>query len=115
MKDTNEIEKQLQRKADKYIEQKAKEMFGIHREIAMYLDSKLPNYIDYYSAARASIFQGLWTNGFSQIAWLFGFHTKFTRLPTKKMQLKYQKDLAKNYKEKLVAKYTRELITKIKL
>ena len=114
MKDTNEIEKQLQRKADKYIEQKAKEMFNIHREIAMYLDSKLPNYIDYYSAARASIFQGLWTNGFSQIAWLFGFH-KFTRLPTSKMKLKYKQDLAKNYKEKLVAKYTRELITKIKL
>jgi len=30
MKDTNEIEKQLQHKADKYIEQKAKEMFEIH-------------------------------------------------------------------------------------
>ena len=29
MKNTNEIEKQLQRKADKYIEQKAKEMFEI--------------------------------------------------------------------------------------
>ena len=27
MKDTNEIEKQLKRKADAYIEQKAKEMF----------------------------------------------------------------------------------------
>ena len=47
MKDTNEIEKQLQHKADKYIEQKAKEMFEIHREIAMYLGGKLPNYIDY--------------------------------------------------------------------
>ena len=47
MKNTNEIEKQLQHKADKYIEQKAKEMFEIHREIAQYLGGRLPSYIDY--------------------------------------------------------------------
>ena len=34
MKDTNEIEKQLQHKADKYIEQKAKEMFDFHAKVA---------------------------------------------------------------------------------
>ena len=33
MKDTNEIEKQLKRKADAYIEQKANEMYAIHQEI----------------------------------------------------------------------------------
>ena len=33
MKDTNEIEKQLERKADAYIEQKANEMYAIHKEI----------------------------------------------------------------------------------
>jgi hypothetical protein len=43
MKDTNEIEKQLQHKADKYIKQKAEEMFEIHREIAMYLGGSLPS------------------------------------------------------------------------
>ena len=31
MKDTNEIEKQLARKADAYIEQKANEMYAIHK------------------------------------------------------------------------------------
>jgi hypothetical protein len=29
------------------------------------------------------------------------------------MKLKYQKDLEKNYKEKLVAKFTKELLTKL--
>ena len=43
MKDTNEIEKQLKRKADVYIEQKAKEMFEIHKEIAQYLGTSLPS------------------------------------------------------------------------
>ena len=47
MKNTNEIEKQLQHKADKYIEQKAEEIFQIHREIALYLGTSLPTYIDY--------------------------------------------------------------------
>lgn len=37
MKNTNEIEKQLQHKADAYIKQKAQEMFLIHEEIAHYL------------------------------------------------------------------------------
>jgi hypothetical protein len=31
------------------------------------------------------------------------------------MLLKYQQDLAKNYKEKLVAKYTSELISKLEI
>ena len=34
MKNTNEIEKQLKRKADAYIEQKANEMYAIHQEIS---------------------------------------------------------------------------------
>ena len=33
MKDTNEIEKQLQRKADNYLEEKAQEIFDIYQEI----------------------------------------------------------------------------------
>ena len=35
MKDTNEIEKQLQRKADNYLEEKAQEIFDIYQEINM--------------------------------------------------------------------------------
>ena len=47
MKDTNEIEKQLQHKADKYIKQKAEEMFEIHRKIDTYIGSGFPSYINY--------------------------------------------------------------------
>ena len=102
MKDTNEIEKQLQRKADKYIEQKAKEMFEVHREIAMYLGTSLPTYIDHitdYSDYSSDL--------------MANRDNYFTSSSPSSMKLKYQQDLAKNYKEKLVAKYTKELIMKL--
>jgi len=102
MKDTNEIEKQLQYKADKYIEQKAKEMFEIHREIAQYLGGKLPNYIDYitdYSDYSKDL--------------VVNRGKYFTSSSPSAMEAKFERDLAKNYKEKLVAKYTRELIMKL--
>ena len=102
MKDTNEIEKQLQHKADKYIEQKAKEMFEIHREIAMYLGGKLPNYIDYITD---------FSNYSNDL--VANRDKYFTSSSPSSMQLKYRQDLAKNYKNKLVAKYTRELIMKL--
>ena len=104
MKNTNEIEKQLQRKADKYIEQKAKEMFEIHREIAQYLGTSLPSYIDYITD---------FSDYSKDIAANRGKY--FTSSSPSSMQLKYELDLAKNYKEKLVAKYTRELITKLEM
>lgn len=102
MKDTNEIQKQLERKADKYIKQKAKEMFEIHREITMHLDSKLPNYIDYITD--------------------FGDYSKdlvanrgkyFNSCSPSSAEYKYERELSKNYKEKLVAKFTKELLTKL--
>ena len=102
MKNTNEIEKQLQRKADKYIEEKAKEMFEIHREIARYLGGSLPNYIDYITD---------FSDYSKDIQANRGNY--FTSSSPSAMQLKYQKDLQKNYKEKLVAKYTTELLTKL--
>ncbi len=102
MKDTNEIEKQLQHKADKYIEEKAKEMFEIHRQIAMYLGGKLPNYIDYITD------YGNYSNDLVANRGKY-----FTSSSPSAMQLKYRQDLAKNYKNKLVAKYTRELIMKL--
>tara|TARA_R100000030_G_scaffold4210_1_gene2954 strand:+ start:318 stop:638 length:321 start_codon:yes stop_codon:yes gene_type:complete len=102
MKNTNEIEKQLQHKADKYIEQKAKEMFEIHREIAQYLGGRLPSYIDYITD---------FSNYSKDLVANRGKY--FTSSSPSSMQLKYQKDLAKNYKDKLVAKYTRELIMKL--
>tara|TARA_R100001463_G_scaffold24693_2_gene58769 strand:- start:1005 stop:1325 length:321 start_codon:yes stop_codon:yes gene_type:complete len=102
MKDTNEIEKQLQHKADKYIEQKAEEMFEIHREIAQYLGGRLPNYIDYITD---------YSDYSNDLVANRGNY--FTSSSPSSMQLKYRQDLAKNYKEKLVAKYTRELIMKL--
>ena len=102
MKDTNEIEKQLQHKADKYIEQKAEEMFEIHREIAQYLGGSLPSYIDYITDY-ADYKQEIQNNRYK-------YFESSTPSETKS---KYEKELAKNYKNKLVAKYTRELIMKL--
>tara|TARA_R100000734_G_C3317888_1_gene111428 strand:- start:2934 stop:3251 length:318 start_codon:yes stop_codon:yes gene_type:complete len=102
MKNTNEIEKQLQSKADKYLEQKAQEMFNIHKDIALHLGGKLPDHIQYI------------TNFSDYSKDLVANRGKyFTSSSPSSMILKYQKDLAKNYKEKLVAKYTRDLLTKI--
>ena len=102
MKTTNEIDKQLQHKADKYIKQKAEEMFEVHREIALYLGGNLPNYIDYIT-------------DFSDYSKAYSADkpSYFTSSSPSSMELKYQKDLEKNYKEKIVAKYTRELISKL--
>jgi len=102
MKNTNEIEKQLKSKADKYIEQKAEEMFEIHREIAKYLGTSLPTYIDYITDFSDYSKDIMANRG-----------NYFTSSSPSSMKLKYQKDLEKNYKEKLVTKYTRELLTKL--
>jgi len=104
MKNTNEIEKQLQHKADKYIEQKAEEMFQIHREIAMYLGGSLPTYIDYITDF----------NDYSKD--LVANRGKyFTSNSPSAIQSKFEHELRKNYKEKIVAKYTRELISKLEI
>jgi len=104
MKNTNEIEKQLQHKADKCIEQKAEEMFQIHREIAMYLGGSLPTYIDYITDF----------NDYSKD--LVANRGKyFTSNSPSAIQSKFEHELRKNYKEKIVAKYTRELISKLEI
>jgi len=104
MKDTNEIEKQLQHKADKYIKQKAEEMFEIHREIAMYLGGKLPNYIDYITDYNK------FGNGY-----VADRPNYFSSCSPSSMKNKFEYELRENYKEKIVAKYTRELITKLEI
>ena len=104
MKNTNEIEKQLQNKADKYIKRKAEEMFQIHREIALYLGDKVPNYIDYITDF------GAYSNDLMANRGKY-----FTSSSPSSMKLKYEKDLEKNYKEKIVVKYTRELISKLEI
>mgnify|MGYP003121041321 CR=1 FL=1 len=104
MKDTNEIEKQLQQKADKYIAQKAEEMFEIHREIARYLGGSLPSYIDYISDFNKF--------GSGHVA----DRPKYWQSSSpSSMKNKFQYELRQNYKHKLVAKYTSELISKLEI
>jgi hypothetical protein len=102
MKDTNEIEKQLKLKADAYIEQKAQEMFLIHEEIAMYLGGSLPSFIDYITHIRQ--YDEARPEDKSD-------HTAYCS--PSDMKKKFRLELESNYKNRLVAKYTRELITKL--
>ncbi|MDB2613324.1 hypothetical protein N9Y89_00935 [bacterium] len=101
MKDTNEIEKQLKLKADAYIEQKAQEMFAIHEEIANYVGTST-NYIDYITHFNSYDSAGL-ENKSNHTAYASHHQTK----------KKYKLELEMNYKSKLVAKYTKELIMKL--
>ena len=101
MKNTNEIEKQLKLKADAYIEQKAQEMFLIHEEIADYVGTST-SFIDYITHFNS--YDSAAPENKSN-------HTAYTdHHQTKK---KYRLELEMNYKSKLVAKYTKELIAKL--
>ena len=101
MKDANEIEKQLKRKADAYIEQKANEMYAIHLEIARFTGTStsfidhITHFNSYDSAAPE--------NKSNHTAYADAHQTK----------KKYRIELELNYKKRLVAKYTKELITKL--
>jgi hypothetical protein len=101
MKDTNEIEKQLKLKADAYIEQKAQEMFLIHEEIANYVGTST-NYIDYITHFN-SYDSAAPENKSNHTAYCDARQTK----------KKYRLELEMNYKKRLVAKYTKELIMKL--
>lgn len=102
MKNTNEIEKQLQHKADKYIKQKAEEMYAIHQEIAEFLGTSVPSFIDYITHFNS--YDSASPENKSN-------HTAYADVhQTKK---KYRIELELNYKKRLVAKYTRELIAKL--
>jgi len=104
MKNTNEIEKQLQLKADKYLNQKAEEMFNIHREIAQYLGTDLPSYIDYISDFNK------FSNGYAADRPKY-----FESSSPTAMVNKFKHELRENYKQRVVAKYTKELITKLEI
>ena len=102
MKNTNEIEKQLQRKADEYLVQKAQEMFLIHEEIVQHIGGSLPSYIDYIGDYRG------WKDAYS--ADKDNFYKSSSPSETKN---RYKLELTKTYKKRLVAKYTKELIAKL--
>ena len=103
MKDTNEIEKQLQRKANNYLEEKAQEIFNIYQEINKYVGTS-QNFFDYithynhYKDARPEDKSD---------------HTSYVEPHA--MKKKFELELAMNYKQKLVAKYTKELIAKLEI
>ena len=101
MKTTNEIEKQLKRKADAYIEQKANEMYAIHQEIADFVGTST-NFIDYITHFN-SYDTAAPENKSNHVAYTDTHQTK----------KKYRLELEMNYKQKLVAKYTKELLTKL--
>ena len=104
MKNTNEIEKQLQQKADKYLKQKAEEMFNIHREIAEYLGTDLPSYIDYITDYNKF--------GSGHVA---DRPKYFSSSSPASMKNKFEHELRENYKQRVVAKYTKELISKLEI
>jgi hypothetical protein len=103
MKNTNEIEKQLQRKADSYLEQKAKEIQNILKEVRE------------FAGVRASFYDYI------------ADYTEFKHTDTPKadnacrftdfgnMEDKFHKELKLNFKAALVARYTKELITKLEI
>ena len=101
MKDTNEIEKQLKRKADAYIGQKANEMYAIHQEIADFVGTST-SFIDYITHFN-SYDSAAPENKSDHVAYCDEHKTK----------KKYRLELELNYKKKLVAKYTKELLTKL--
>jgi len=103
MKNTNEIEKQLKRKADAYIKQKAEHMFAIHKEIADFVGTST-NFIDYITHFNS--YDSAAPENKSN-------HTAYT--DTHQTKKKYRLELEINYKKRLVAKYTKELIAKLEI
>ena len=101
MKTTNEIEKQLERKADAYLEQKAKEMIAIRKQIEQFLDID-PSFIDYIT----DYHEYCKTEKVDKHRFVSYHSPSVTRN-------KLINDLAENYKERLVKKYTTELLTKL--
>jgi hypothetical protein len=79
-------------------------MFEIHREIAQYLGTSLPSYIDYISDYYK----------YKQ-AYQADKDNFFECSSPSETQYKYERELSKNYKKRLVAKYTSELISKLEI
>jgi len=104
MKTTNEIQKQLKIKADAYIEQKAQEMFLIHEEIAEFLGTDVPSFIDYITHIR-QYDEAIPKNKENHKAYC----------SPNDMRKKFRLELETNYKNRLVAKYTKELLSKLEI
>ena len=103
MKNTNEIEKQLQHKADKYLQQKAKEMQSILQELKEFAGVRAM-FFDYIADYKE--FKHTDTPKADDAC-------RFTDFGN--MEDKFYKELKLNFKTALVAKYTKELITKLEI
>jgi len=102
MKTTNEIEKQLERKADAYLEQKANEIVAIRRDIERFVGIHDNNFIDFITD-----YHGYCNAPKADKGNYVSYHASHV------MQNKLVDELAENFKEKLVKKYTKELLTKL--
>lgn len=103
MKTTNEIEKQLERKADAYLEQKAKEIFAIYKQIAEFAGTNT-NFTDYITHLT------MYTKASPEEK---SKHVSYADSHNTKKKFKLELEL--NYKERLVKKYTKELIDKLNI
>ena len=101
MKTTNEIEKQLERKADAYLEQKANEMIAIRKQVEQMLEIDL-SFIDYITDY----------NEYCRVEKVDKRNYVSYHSPSVTKN-KLKDELAINFKEKLVKKYTTELLTKL--
>tara|TARA_R110000744_G_scaffold529_1_gene2031 strand:+ start:469 stop:786 length:318 start_codon:yes stop_codon:yes gene_type:complete len=101
MKTTNEIEKQLERKADAYLEQKAKEIIAIREDIERFLGVEGNSFINYITDYNEYCIANKENKKF------VSYHDRHV---TKN---KLKDELAENFKERLVKKYTTELLTKL--
>ena len=102
MKNTNEIEKQLERKADAYLQQKAKEMIAIRKDIERFLGIHENAFIDFITE-----YHGYCNAAKADKGNYVSYHASHV------MQNKLVDELAENFKKKLVKKYTKELLTKL--
>jgi hypothetical protein len=104
MENTNEIDKQLKRKADAYIKEKAEQMYAIHEEVAEFLGVEgiiRIDYITHYLEYRQA-------DGEDKKSY------KHNLRPFD-MKNKFQIEFSINYKDKLVAKFTKDLLSKMEM
>ena len=106
MKTTNEIQKQLERKSDDYLEAKAEEIVKIIKDIQEECNSRVMFY-DYIT-------------NFTEWCDTAG-HDDEKRRSLKRMvewsglKHKLHRELQMNFKEKLVSKHTKELLSKLEM
>ena len=103
MKTTNEIEKQLEHKAALFLEQKAEEIFAIYQEISKFVGTS-DNFT--YYITHLLQYDGAKPDDKAK-------HTALA--DANGMKKKLRLELALNYKKMLVAKYTKELISKLEI